>query len=116
VVELTPVPLGDGYAVGVVVQLPRTRLVAAAVPAGYIMCGALDVGLLDRLLAERRVVAGRALGVRSLQDLLERPLESVTRAAQELGVREGMSGREALLRLLRAPASAEPPPAGRLPL
>ncbi len=99
-VEVRPIPLEAGCAIGVIIDLPRTRLVAAAAPAGYIMCGALDVGLLDRVLAARRIVAGRALGVRSVEDLLRRPLESVTLAAREAGLREGMTGAEALGLLL----------------
>ena len=102
-VQVTPLPLpGGGHAVGVTVDLPRTRLVAAAVPGGYVMCGALDVALLDRLLGERHVVAGRALGVRTLEDLLAKPLESVTAAARRLGIGEGMTGAEALVRMLEA--------------
>lgn len=98
------VPLSvDGHpVVGITVELPRTRLVIATVPAGYLMCGALDIDLLDRLLGHRHVVAGRSLGVRSLEDLLEKPLESVTAAAGALGLRAGMSGADALRLLLAA--------------
>ncbi|EKP95450.1 hypothetical protein ThesuDRAFT_01202 [Thermaerobacter subterraneus DSM 13965] len=106
-VEVRPIPLKGGTAVGVKVELPKTRLVAIATPAGYIMCGALDVRLLDDLLGARRIVAGRALGVRDFSDLLERPLESVTSAARELGIHPGMTGRDALERLL----AVEPAPA-----
>ena len=108
-IEMRPLPLDGGTAVGVTVDLPGTRLVVAAVPAGYIMCGALDVALLDRLLASRHVVAGRALGVRTLDDLLSRPLESVTAAARAAGLHEGMPGAEALQRLLALePAAISP--------
>lgn len=116
-VSVTPIPLpGGGHAIGVTVELPRTRLVAAAVPEGYIMCGALDVALLDRLLGERHVVAGRALGVRTLDDLLAKPLESVTDAARTLGVHEGMTGLQALSRMRAAgdvPSSALAPTGSR---
>lgn len=86
---------------GITVELPRTRLVILATRTGYIMCGALDVQLLDTRLADRRVVAGRALGVRSYEDLLARPLDAVTHAAREIGLQPGMTGREALMTLLR---------------
>ena len=113
-VEVQPIAIGDGWAMGITVALPRTRLVVAAVPAGYIMCGALDVELLDRVLGERRIVAGRVLGVRSLQDLLEKPLESVTAEAAVLGLCPGQSGEEALRRLLGAdPALIPGSPATR---
>ena len=106
-IEVTPVPIEDRVAVGISVRLPRTHLVIATTPAGYIMCGALDVALFDRLLPERHVVAGRALGVRSLEDLLEKPLESVTAAARGMGLHPGMPGREALRVLLAAGPGAD---------
>ncbi|HET7560038.1 MAG TPA: DUF1805 domain-containing protein [Limnochordia bacterium] len=99
-VTVQPVPLADGkVAVGIEVSLPRTQLIIATTERGYIMCGALDVALLNEKLKERGILAARAVGVRTLKDLLDRPLESVTHAARELGIEPGMSGREALLRL-----------------
>lgn len=95
-VEMVPLRVGAHQVIGITVDLPRTRLVVAAVPAGYIMCGALDVALLNTRLRSRRVVAGRALGVRTLADLLAKPLESVTEAAAELGLEPGMTGEQAL--------------------
>jgi uncharacterized protein YunC (DUF1805 family) len=99
VVRLSPVPLEHGIAIGIEVDLPKTHLAIVAAPKGYIMCGALDVRLLDERLAARRVVAGRALGVTSVEELLAAPLESVTAAMAEFGVRSGDLGRSALERL-----------------
>lgn len=98
-VEVRPIAVGERTALGFRVELPQTHLIAISTDKGYIMCGALDVALLDERLADRRVVAGRALGVRSFADLLERPLTDVTAAAHALGVAPGMSGRDALLRM-----------------
>lgn len=95
-VEVVPIPIGDRLAVGFRVELPKTRLVAISTGKGYIMCGALDVSVLDTRLADRRVVAGRAFGVRTFQDLLAKPLAEVTAAARALGVEPGMTGQEAL--------------------
>ncbi|MHB9145671.1 MAG: YunC family protein [Symbiobacteriia bacterium] len=95
-VEMTPISIDGRIAVGITVDLPKTRLVAISTSNGYIMCGALDVNLLNTRLADREIVAGRALGVRTLDDLLTKPLESVTQAALRLGVREGMTGKDAL--------------------
>jgi uncharacterized protein YunC (DUF1805 family) len=85
--------------IGIEVKLPKTNLLAIATDKGYIMCGALDVGLLNERLANREIIAGRAVGVRSLDDLLHAPLESVTTQAEKLGIVKGMSGYEALLRM-----------------
>lgn len=99
-VQVRPVPLTGGTAVGIVVDLPKTQLVAIATQRGYVMCGALDVSVLNTRLAERRVLAGRAFGVRSIEDLLAAPLADVTDAALQAGVMPGMTGREALEHLL----------------
>jgi uncharacterized protein YunC (DUF1805 family) len=96
VVQLTPVQVDGGVATAITVQLPKTTLIAVATARGYIMCGALDVDLLNTRLAERGIVAGRALGVRTVEDLLEAPLADVTDAARSLGICPGMKGRDAV--------------------
>lgn len=96
VVTLLPIQLDGFTATAVTVQLPKTSLVAVSTGRGYIMCGALDVPSLNTRLAERRIIAGRAFGVRTVDDLLEAPLVDVTDAARELGVLPDMKGRDAL--------------------
>lgn len=96
-IQMKPLTIGERQALGIEVKLPKTTLVVITTETGYIMCGALDVGLLNERLKERRIVAGRALGVRSIEDLLEAPLESVTESAEELGIHVGMKGSDAIL-------------------
>ena len=84
----------------VTVLLPKTTLLTVSNDNGYIMCGALDVGLLNSRLADRKIVAGRAVGVRTIEELLEAPLESVTMEAEAIGIYAGMVGKEALLKML----------------
>lgn len=64
------------------------------------MCGALDIELLNRKLADRKIIAGRAVGVRTIQELLLAPLDAVTYEAEQRGIVKGMSGEEALLKML----------------
>jgi len=100
-VRIVPLDLADGHTViGVEVLLPRTTLLSISTDKGYIMCGALDVALLNEKLKEREIIAGRAVGVRTLEQLLDAPLESVTHAAEKLGIVAGMRGYEALKRML----------------
>lgn len=99
-IRMVPIAIGSDMALGVEVKLPKTTLLSISTDRGYIMCGALDVGLLNEKLRERGIVAGRAVGVRTLDELLEAPLESVTFAAEELGIYKGMHGREALARMM----------------
>jgi uncharacterized protein YunC (DUF1805 family) len=96
VIHMVPYKLGDENVIGVQVNLPKTTLLAITTNKGYIMCGALDVALLNERLATREIVAGRAVGVRTLEELLEAPLESITHAAEKLGIRTGMKGEDAL--------------------
>ena len=102
-----PVPIGpEGTAIGITVVLPRTTLVVVTTETGYIMCGALDVRLLDERLKAREIIAGRAIGVHSVDDLLGAPLEDVTRPARALGIQPGMLGRDAVARMLTAPPAS----------
>lgn len=96
-IRMVPFTLDNGVTViGVEVLLPKTTLLTWSTDKGYIMCGALDVGLLNERLMDRKIIAGRAVGVRTLEQLMEAPLESVTTTAETLGIVVGMKGAEAL--------------------
>ncbi len=99
-IELSPVEINGHTFLSVTVKLPKTNLLVVTSDKGYIMCGALDVGLLNERLKDRKIIAGRAVGVKTIVELLEAPLESVTVQAEELGIYKGMIGKEALLRML----------------
>ncbi|TCS96985.1 YunC family protein [Hazenella coriacea] len=99
-VQLKPLEIDGQTVLGIEVKLPKTTLLVITTDQGYIMCGALDVSLLNERLSDRHIVAARALGVRSLDDLLEAPLESVTDTAKMMGIMPGMTGKEALKRMM----------------
>lgn len=82
------------------VELPKTNLLIITSESGYIMCGALDVALLNEKLKTRKVIAGRAVGVKTIDELLMAPLESVTYEAENQGIHRGMIGKDALLRMI----------------
>jgi uncharacterized protein YunC (DUF1805 family) len=99
-IDLSPIKV-DGYIfLAVTVYLPKTTLLAVTNDKGYIMCGALDIGLLNEKLKDRRIIAGRAVGVKTIQQLLDAPLESVTYEAEVLGIHKGMVGKEALIKMV----------------
>ncbi|MFM1653703.1 YunC family protein [Brevibacillus sp. B_LB10_24] len=98
-IEVQPISFEEGTALAITVRLPKTTLLAVTTEKGYIMCGALDVGLLNQRLAEREVLAGRAVGVKTIQELLDAPLESVTTTAEKAGIPAGISGREAIRKM-----------------
>ncbi|MCM3115173.1 DUF1805 domain-containing protein [Neobacillus sp. MER 74] len=99
-VDLLPININGHMFIGVSVLLPKTTLLSISNDKGYIMCGALDVGLLNDKLKDRKIIAGRAVGVRTIEQLLNAPLESVTAEAEELGIHPGMIGRDALLKMI----------------
>ncbi|WP_269773591.1 YunC family protein [Bacillus safensis] len=100
-VNLTPITIDGHSFTTVTVKLPKTNFMAVTNEHGYIMCGALDVGLLNEKLADRGIIAGRAVGVRTIEQLLDAPLESVTYAAEALGISAGTIGRDALLKMVK---------------
>jgi uncharacterized protein YunC (DUF1805 family) len=100
IIEIKPIEIKGQTAISIEVKLPRTTLLAVKTNNGYIMCGAQDVQLLNEKLKDRQIIAGRALGVRSIEQLLDAPLESVTFEAEKLGIRAGMKGSEAILRMM----------------
>lgn len=99
-VTLTPIIIEGHPFTAVTVSLPKTTLLTVSNEVGYIMCGALDVGLLNNVLADRKIVSGRAVGVKTIEQLLKAPLESVTLEAEELGIHKGMIGEDALLKMV----------------
>ncbi|SDC06249.1 Uncharacterized protein YunC, DUF1805 family [Paenibacillus sp. UNCCL117] len=98
--RMEPVEVSGGMALAIEVKLPKTTLLAVTTDKGYIMCGALDVGLLNEKLKDRGIIAARATGVRTIEELLEAPLESVTHKARELGIVPGMRGIDAVALML----------------
>jgi uncharacterized protein YunC (DUF1805 family) len=99
-VTMTPVIIEGHQFTAITVKLPKTNFMAVVTEKGYIMCGALDVALLNEKLKDRGIIAGRAVGVRTIEQLLEAPLESVTYEAENLGITVGTTGKDALLKML----------------
>ncbi|MDD5746365.1 MAG: DUF1805 domain-containing protein [Candidatus Omnitrophica bacterium] len=76
--------------------LTNANLILAAAPAGLVMCGYLDIAAAEKIGDAACVVSG----VRSVEELLDKPVVKLTAQAQERGISIGMSGREALRHLL----------------
>ncbi|WP_078544193.1 YunC family protein [Litchfieldia alkalitelluris] len=99
-VTMTPIVIDNQQFTAITVKLPKTNFMAVTNDNGYIMCGALDVALLNEKLKDRGIIAGRAVGVRTIEQLLEAPLESVTIEAENKGITVGMKGKDALLKMI----------------
>ncbi|MEL3974721.1 DUF1805 domain-containing protein [Rossellomorea oryzaecorticis] len=98
--NLSPITIQGHTFLAISVALPKTNLLVVTSDKGYIMCGALDVALLNEKLSDRGIIAGRAVGVKTIDQLLDAPLESVTIEAENRGINPGMIGRDALLKML----------------
>ncbi|MTH53876.1 DUF1805 domain-containing protein [Bacillus mangrovi] len=96
-VTISPVVISGCMFTAVTVKLPKTDFMAISSEKGYIACGAVDINLFNEKLKERGIIAGRAVGVRSIDQLLNAPLESVTLEAEKYGIHPGMTGKDALL-------------------
>lgn len=96
---VNPIEIKGMHFTAVTVELPKTNLLIISNDVGYIMCAALDVDLFNEALADRKVIAGRARGVRTIDQLLHAPLEKVTDASKAYGWEPGMTGRDALLKI-----------------
>jgi len=100
-IRMEPVDINGRTAIAIEVKLPKTTLIVITTKIGYIMCGALDVGLLNERLKDRQIIAARATGVRTIEDLLTMPLESVTETAASMGIVAGITGREAIEKMMQ---------------
>ncbi len=100
-ITVNPIEIEGMQFTAVSVELPKTNLLTISNEVGYIMCAALDVSIFNEIpaLKERNVIAGRAMGVRTIDQLLNAPLKNITDASKEYGWKEGMTGREALLKI-----------------
>lgn len=74
------------------VELPGAPLILLAAPRGYVMCNYLNLETAEKLGQAAAIVER----VRSFDDVLNAKIVSATAKAKELGVTEGMLGRDAL--------------------
>lgn len=94
--EVDVVDIDGKKALGVRIPLDGAPLILIKGNKGFIMCGLLNVEAADSL----NMVCARVSGVTSFEEILEKPVVEVSQAARALGIEPGMSGREALMRML----------------
>jgi uncharacterized protein YunC (DUF1805 family) len=97
VINMNPIFIDGKPFVSIEVKLPKTNLLAISTDNGYVMCGALDIELLRNKLESRQIIAARATGVRTIDELLNGHVESCTQAAEGIGIHKNMPIRDALL-------------------
>jgi uncharacterized protein YunC (DUF1805 family) len=91
------VQLSKKRAKGFVVPLGPANLVAIRTDVGLVGCGAFDVAALDSFsypAAKVRPVAGSSIA--TTEDILRGIVKEANRSAVSRGIRNGMTGRQAL--------------------
>jgi uncharacterized protein YunC (DUF1805 family) len=85
--------MADGY----VIPLGAVNLVNVVTDKGMVGCGAFDVQALEKFgYPAVRVKPTRGTSVATLEDLMVAEVKEVNPSAERLGLRVGMSGKEAL--------------------
>lgn len=77
------------------VPTEKTNILLVKAAGGFVGCGYFDVAVANRVGDAVAIVTG----VKTIDDLLAAPVVRMSDKARELGVAEGMSGRDALMRL-----------------
>lgn len=92
----TKVQLGKKTGDGFVIPLGDVNLVFVRTDRGMIGCGAFDVIALEKFGYPAAKVRPKRDSVRDINDLMEGEIAAVNPSGEKLGIRAGMSGKEAL--------------------
>jgi uncharacterized protein YunC (DUF1805 family) len=85
----------DGYVIPL--GLGKVNLVSVVTDVGMVGCGAFDVAALNNFgYPAARVRPSRGSSIATIEDLLQGIVKEVNPAAEMLGLKVGMAGREAL--------------------
>jgi uncharacterized protein YunC (DUF1805 family) len=76
---VAPVTINGHPFIATMVRLLKITLLTASSLKSYIMCGALAIGLLNDRLNDRKIIAERAVGVKTIEELRDVALESSRR-------------------------------------
>jgi uncharacterized protein YunC (DUF1805 family) len=95
--DATDLTIDGKKAAGFHIDLNGVPLLVARGDLGFVMCGYLNVAAADKFGQAAAVVRG----VKTLDELLAKPVAEVSAAAAKLGVAPGMTGREALRKFLK---------------
>jgi uncharacterized protein YunC (DUF1805 family) len=79
----------------VVVPLQHANIVLLIAANGYLMCGYLNLEAAEKF----GDCAGIIRGVKNAEEMLEKEVACVTKAAESLGVKAGMKGRDAISKM-----------------
>ena len=90
--EIEKIELVNGSAIGISFQMQSAPLLLIKADKGFVMCGYLDMETAD-VLGD---VAVKVKGVSTFDDVLGAAVVGATQPAIRLGIKIGMTGKEAL--------------------
>ena len=85
-----------GMAMGYEIELYNTNLVLVNAPRGFVMCGYLNMAAAEKM----GDIATLVRGVKTVDELFAAKVEEVSTAAAKIGVKVGMTGKEALEKMM----------------
>lgn len=93
VITVTPIEVDGKTATGLKVDLPNSPpLLAIIGRTGFVMCGFLNAEAAEKL----NVAAATVSGVKNFEDVLKAEIKTATSKARLMGVKLGMTGKEAV--------------------
>jgi len=93
VITVSPLEIDGKTATGLKVDLPNSPpLLAIIGRTGFVMCGFLNPEAAEKFNVPAAIVSG----VKSFEDVLKAEIKTATSKAQLMGVKLGMTGREAV--------------------
>lgn len=93
----TKVELTRKEADGYIIPLGAINLVNVVTDVGMVGCGAFDVGALNNFgYPAAKVRPSQGSSIATIEDLLKGIVKEVNPAAEKLGLKVGLTGREAL--------------------
>jgi uncharacterized protein YunC (DUF1805 family) len=91
------IQLGEKEADGYVIPLGAIKLVSVVTDMGMVGCGAFDVAALNNFsYPAAKVKPSHGVSISSIDDLMSGIVKEVNPAAERLGLKAGITGREAL--------------------
>lgn len=92
-ITVTPLEVDGKTATGLKVDLPNSPpLLAIIGRTGFVMCGFLNAEAAEKF----NVAAAIVSGVKNFEDVLEAEIKTATSKARSMGVKLGMTGKEAI--------------------
>lgn len=90
------IKIGEKKAIGIEIPLNNAVLVFARAEKGFVMCGYLNMDTAEKLGDAACMVRG----VKTVEDLLNAKIVAVTSKARQYGIETGITGRQALEKLV----------------